>query len=334
MFHTEDVPAIDPPEDQQPSQENESLMTTPRRLYPGDLVEVKSPEQILQTLDACGALDGLPFMPEMAQFCGQRFKVFRRVVKTCSSGTSSTMRAFRGDDVVLLENLRCSGAAHDGCEKACMIFWREAWLHKVSDATAPQVPTPQDDAPLQARLKTSIGPNTYFCQASELSRAAPELTRPERFSKCFGEIAARNCTVFEMVHRISIWLFWRVRRLLFGPFGHGTNKATPAGTLGLQAGDLVQVRSMSSISRTLNQKSFNRGLWFSPEMRLLCGTKQRVAQRIDKLIVDGTGEMRQLHNTLYLEGSMCGCAHVAFGGCSRCEFNYWREIWLERPAGS
>lgn len=309
-------------------------MTTPRRLYPGDLVEVKSPEQILQTLDARGALDGLPFMPEMAQFCGQRFKVFRRVVKTCSSGTSSTMRAFRGDDVVLLENLRCSGAAHDGCEKACMIFWREAWLRKVSDASAPQVPTSQGHELLQARLKTSTGPNSYFCQASELSRAALELTRRERFSKCFGEIAAKNCTVFEMVHRIAIWLFWRIRRLLFGPFGRGTNKATPAESLNLKAGELVQVRSMPSISRTLNPKSFNRGLWFSPEMRLLCGTKQRVAQRIDKLIVDGTGEMRQLHNTVYLEGSMCGCAHVAFGGCSRCEFNYWREIWLQRSADS
>ena len=54
-------------------------------------------------------------------------------------------------------------------------------------------------------------------------------------------------------------------------------------------------------------------------------------KRIDKLIVDGTGEMRRLRNTVYLEGSMCGCAHVAFGGCSRREFVYWREIWLSRP---
>jgi hypothetical protein len=33
---------------------------------------------------------------------------------------------------------------------------------------------------------------------------------------------------------------------------------------------------------------------------------------------------------VYLEGSMCGCAHVAFGGCPRGEFSYWREIWLRR----
>src|SRR5271170_4539637 len=129
-------------------------MTTPSRLYPGDLVEVKSPEQILQTLDSQGTVDLLPFMPEMAQFCGQHFKVFRRVVKTCSSGTRSTMRAFRADDVVILENLRCSGAAHDGCQKACMIFWREVWLQKVQDATVPTKLDATAGERLRARLKT------------------------------------------------------------------------------------------------------------------------------------------------------------------------------------
>ena len=34
-------------------------------LRKGDLVEVRSEEEILRTLDADGKLDGLPFMPEM-----------------------------------------------------------------------------------------------------------------------------------------------------------------------------------------------------------------------------------------------------------------------------
>jgi hypothetical protein len=148
-------------------------MNRTARLYPGDLVEIKTPDEILQTLDADGALDSLPFMPEMLEHCGKRFQVFRRVVKTCTSGTSSTMRAFRGDDVVLLEGLRCSGAAHDGCQKACVIFWREAWLRKVADAAVPTPMNLADADRLRARLKTSSGPNSYFCQASELSRAAP-----------------------------------------------------------------------------------------------------------------------------------------------------------------
>ena len=100
------------------------------RLRPGDLVEVKAPDEILRTLDAQAALDRLPFMPEMVEFCGRRFRVARRVVKTCFTGTVSTMRVFESDDVVTLEGLRCSGAAHDGCQKACTIFWREGWLRK------------------------------------------------------------------------------------------------------------------------------------------------------------------------------------------------------------
>src|SRR5712664_4354909 len=109
-----------------------------QELRPGDLVEVKAPNEIIQTLDADGTLDKLPFMPEMLGYCGKKFRVARRVVKTCTSGTlaGSSMLGFRSDDVVLLDGLRCSGVDHDGCEKACMIFWREAWLRKVENAAA------------------------------------------------------------------------------------------------------------------------------------------------------------------------------------------------------
>lgn len=306
-------------------------MTQPSRLYPGDLVDVKTPDEILRTLDADGAVNHLPFMPEMAEFCGRRFRVSRRVVKTCSFNTRSTMHAFAADDVVLLEELRCSGAAHDGCEKACMIFWRECWLRKVAGDAPQMAPSQEGAVALRARLKTTTSPNVYFCQASELTRAARQLSRPQRFTKCFDELSARNCNIFEMAQRIAIWMFWRIRRSLLGPFARGENKATPAETLNLRAGEWVEVKPLEGIRQTLNDRSSNRGLWFSPEMRLLCGKRRRVAQRIDKIIVDGTGEMRKLHNTVYLEGSMCGCAYVAFGGCSRGEFNYWREIWV-RPA--
>ena len=34
----------------------------------GNLVRVRSPGEVLRTLDADGTLDGLPFMPEMGEF--------------------------------------------------------------------------------------------------------------------------------------------------------------------------------------------------------------------------------------------------------------------------
>lgn len=300
-----------------------------RFYYPGDLVEVKAPDEIVQTLDADGTLDHLPFMPEMIEFCGKRFHVSRRVLKTCISGSIATMLGFKTDDVVLLDGLRCSGAAHDGCEKACTIFWREAWLRKVDDATVPSNPDSQSRQRLQARLKTATGPKTYFCQASELLQAAKPLSRGERLGTCIGDIRARNCSAFEMAQRIGTWLFWRIRRMWLGDYARGMQKTTPVASLNLQPGESVGVKSIGTIRDTLNDKACNRGLSFFPDMRLLCGSRSRVRNRLDKIIMDGTGEMRQLRNTVYLEGSMCGCVYV-FGGCPRDEFAYWREIWLRR----
>jgi hypothetical protein len=300
------------------------------RLRPGDLVEVRTPDEILQTLDADGTVDHLPFMPEMVQFCGRRFSVSARVVKVCATEFRSSMRGFRSDDVVLLDALRCSGAAHDGCQKACMIFWREAWLRKVEDATAPSQVTSEGMERLRVRLKTLTGPKTYFCQASELLKATTVLSRWERLRTCLSDVRARNCSAKQMAQRIAIWLFWRIRRKFLGESAHRGNTSTPVESLNLQPGEWVDVKPKESIAETLNEAGRNRGLYFMPGMRLSCGEQYRVKERIDKIIVDGTGEMRRLDHTVRLEGSLCGCAQTAFGGCSRGEVAYWREIWLRR----
>jgi hypothetical protein len=306
------------------------------KLRPGDLVEVKFPGEVLATLDAEGTLDRLPFMPEMVEFCGKQFRVSKRAIKLCSSSKStSTMRGFATDDVVLLDELRCSGAAHDGCQKACTILWREAWLRKVETGAGQSAPATQDDgAILRARLRTSTGPTTYFCQASELLKATIQLSQWARMRKCIGEIRAGNCSVPEMAQRIGIWLFWRIRRALIGQHARGNRKYTPVESLNVRPGELIEVKPLEGIVETLNETGRNRGLFFTPDMRLLCGQQKRVERRLEKIIVDGTGEMREVHNTVYLEGGHCGCAHVAFGGCTRREFSYWREIWLRRPAAS
>ena len=305
------------------------------KLYPGDWVEVKTPGDILPTLDADGALDRLPFMPEMVQFCGRRFQVSQRVFKTCyyTIRGSSGMRKFRADDVVILEGVRCSGAEHDGCEKACLIFWREAWLRKVEDGTVHSRVEGNGGEQLRSRLKTSTGPKTYFCQASEILKATDPLSRWERFRRCSDEVRAGNYSTLQLVQRVGIWLIWKFRRRFWGTFARGDNESTPAAPLNLRPGEQIEVKSLASITKTLDEGGHHRGLYFMPAMRLLCGQECRVERKVEKIIVDGTGEMRQLRNTVYLEGALCGCAHVTFGGCPRGEFAYWREIWLRRSAG-
>jgi hypothetical protein len=241
------------------------------------------------------------------------------------------MRKFPAEDVVLLEGLRCSGGAHDGCQKACTIFWREAWLRSVEGPSFVQSSVdPESSKQLRSRLKTSTGPKTYFCQASEILNATTELSRWERFAKCFDELRSGNCGFPEMAKRIGIWLFWKIRKVFRGAYARGSQKSTPAESLNLRSGEWIEIKPLDCITKTLDERAYNRGLYFTPLMGQLCGERLRVERKPEKIIVDGTGEMRQLRNTVFLEGSLCGCACVAFGGCPRGEFAYWREIWLRR----
>jgi len=211
-----------------------------------------------------------------------------------------------------------------------MMFWREAWLRSVPDALADVTFPVQQINQLRSHLKTKVSDTIYFCQASELLKATYPLTKKDRVAKCIADIRAGNTGIFRMARQLAVWTFWRLRRRAFGEYARGNKTPTPSESLGLSAGELVEVKSMPVIRESLDRKAHNRGLYFSPDMRLLCGETCRVERKLEKIIVDGTGEMRNLRNTVYLEDAMCGCAHVAFGGCSRGEFSYWREIWLKR----
>ena len=96
--------------------------TAPDKLLPGDLVEVRSEAEILATLNEKGTLDKLPFMPEMLQYCGRRFRVASVAHKTCDTATFIMGRRMR--DAVFLEDLRCDGSAHGGCQARCLLFWK------------------------------------------------------------------------------------------------------------------------------------------------------------------------------------------------------------------
>ena len=99
----------------------------------GAWVEVRSKEEILATLDAQGRLENMPFMPEMFAFCGQRLQVSARAHKTCDTLSWTGNRSL--ENAVHLEGTRCNGAAHAGCQAACLLFWKEAWL-KPADGPA------------------------------------------------------------------------------------------------------------------------------------------------------------------------------------------------------
>src|SRR5690349_307715 len=112
------------------------------RLRRGDVVEVKSAAEILATLDAGGRMAGLPFMPEMAKYCGRRFTVLARGDKICDTIKYTGSR--RLDDSVILDSPRCDGGGHDGCQAECRMFWKEAWLRKVPADASLDAPVAAD----------------------------------------------------------------------------------------------------------------------------------------------------------------------------------------------
>jgi hypothetical protein len=96
-------------------------------------------------------------------------------------------------------------------------------------------------------------------------------------------------------------------------------------------GDLVEVRSLSEILATLDQRGCLDGLPFMPEMVSFCGHRFPVLRRVDKLweYAHGTG-MRRIRNALLLKALRCdGQSH---GGCQASCHLIWKADWLKWPA--
>jgi hypothetical protein len=101
-------------------------------LRPGDWIEVKPFDEIFATLNAEGMHRGLVFTKEMMQYCGRKFKVFKKLEKIVLESTGE-MRIMK-TPTVILENCFCHGEAHGNCDRTCFCFWREVWLRRTSSS--------------------------------------------------------------------------------------------------------------------------------------------------------------------------------------------------------
>ncbi len=98
--------------------------------------------------------------------------------------------------------------------------------------------------------------------------------------------------------------------------------------LALQPGELVEVKSVDEILATLDGNRRHKGLLWMTGMQKYCGRRYRVHRRVQRIILESDGEMRNMRNTVLLEGVLCDGRE--FGGCDRCCFHFWREVWLKR----
>jgi len=323
----------------------------------GEWVEVRGKDEILATLDERGRLSALSFMPEMERLCGRRFRVSRRADKTCDRVHKSGNR--RMLNTVHLEDLRCDGADHGGCQAACLIYWKEAWLKRVGGPEAPALPAERteataakiDAAGLRRAVRASEGDGTpesvvWSCQATTTYDATSAFARWDLSHYVqdvrVGHVKARTVLWWAVTSTLNqiqrIPRTWRIVDTIRGPFRvpyiGGRLTKTPRETLDLKPGDWVEVKSYEEILATLDKNGKNRGLSFDSEMVQYCGTKRRVRQRVARLIDEPTGRMMVMPNDcIILEGAICTGDYHGF--CQRAIFPYWREIWLRRvePSG-
>jgi len=335
-----------------------------KQLSAGDMVEVRSKEDILKTLGKDGKLEGLPFMPEMFAFCGKRFRVSKRAHKTCD--TVNDYKGRKMKDCVHLEDLRCDGSGHGGCQAGCLLFWKLAWVKPV-DRNAEPMPASGGctEADVVAATQTGIAPNgggpVYACQATLLPAATEPLPwwSPGQYIE---DITSGNVGLWRWskgmfymsynglatagigLGRILKPLYDKTAKIRGGypyprrkglvPYG----ERTPAGELGLKPGDWVRVKSYHEILKTLDVSNKNRGLYFDAEMVPYCGRTYRVLKCVTKIVHEKNGTMSEFKNPcIILEGGVCGGNYSECRlFCPRAIYAYWREIWLERvpaPAG-
>jgi hypothetical protein len=315
----------------------------------GDLVEVRSAEEILATLDERGELENLPFMPEMLAFCGQRLTVHKVAHKVCDTISRSGLR--RMTNAVHLTGSRCDGSAHGGCQTACSLYWKEQWLRRVDPDSEPAPSSPAHSRHmlpiLEINTRKESGPDgevRHSCQATELLRAAPTCLPFKDLGQYVQDVSSGNANVPSVLRAFGVAMFNRLqstskkilpRRLWFRQgmrwrfLKGGVVGRTPTRKLDLQPGERVRIKSRDEILATLDENLLNRGMGFDEEMSRYCDQSAIVQARVERCIDEKTGRMLTMKSPcIILEGIFC--AGVYNANCPREFVPFWREIWLER----
>jgi hypothetical protein len=308
-------------------------------LKAGDIVVVRPPDEILATLDERGELEGLPFMPEMIKACGQRFVVSATADRVCDRVVVGPPRSLWFPRAVVLDDFRCDGTGHDGCQAECRVLWKEAWLCPVADVAGDwSGPNESSDA-----LRGWLAPHTreiadgetrFRCQATLALNAAVPLSVKDARSYV-RVLRGRNVSVARfvrvMVRAVRLETAKKLGRLQ-EPEVRGRGSVSPRlPVVGLQPGDRVRVKTREQIEATLNDKGRNRGLFFDREELAFCGKTLQVRQVIKRFIDERTGKMVELKSDcVSLEGGICsGEDSIGRWFCPRGIYAYWREGWLE-----
>lgn len=102
------------------------------RLKTGDMVRVKSKEEIESTLNHLRRLKGCSFMEnEMEPYLGTVQRVYKHMERFVDE---RELKVKKCKGLILLDGVVCPGTTEFGrCDRSCLLFWREEWLEKIED---------------------------------------------------------------------------------------------------------------------------------------------------------------------------------------------------------
>jgi hypothetical protein len=309
-------------------------------------------------------------MPEMFAFCGKKFQVYKRAHKTCD--TVFPIRGRRLHRAVHLATRcdgKAHGGCQATCLIFWKEAWLKPLGRDSEDSTVAQVETGSGErgtASAKRCTESDVwnhvqvsdpkdGQPRFVCQATRLPYATTDLEWWD-IRQYVEDYLSGNVTLWRLfcglvysayfnlsqagigVGRPMRWFYDRAHPLWRGslfPRKRGTipdAQPTPQGTLNLQPGELVRVKSYSEILRTLNVSGRNRGLLWDAELVPYCGGTYRVLRRVTRIVNEQTGEMLEIKNPcIILDTVACQARYSECRMfCPRSIYSYWREIWLER----
>jgi hypothetical protein len=106
-------------------------------LQPGELVRVKSYQEILATVNTENQNRGLLFDAEMVPYCGGTYRVLKRVSRILDEKTGALLKMKY--PCIILQHVVCQSrysACRMLCPRSIYSYWREIWLERVPAADA------------------------------------------------------------------------------------------------------------------------------------------------------------------------------------------------------
>lgn len=95
----------------------------------GNLVRVRSVNNVSKTLDPLNSLDGCLFMKQMWDYCGKTFTIIKVVIHIFDEFQCKMYKT--KIPLYLLDTVICNGLVDSfthRCDRSCYFFWHEEWI--------------------------------------------------------------------------------------------------------------------------------------------------------------------------------------------------------------